>query len=145
MRSTHRPGSVVTTPAPTQEKEATEMRTLKTTTVVTALGLLLAVPVLAQVPEEQYPPETQPIEESQPLEESEVEATAEEIEAEAEELGTEIEAEAEEVEAEVESEVDSEYSLEEGMPKTASPLALTALLGLAGIGSATGIRYLRRK
>jgi nucleotide-binding universal stress UspA family protein len=121
------------------------MRTLKTTTIVAALGLLLAVPLLAQVPEQEYPTETPPIEESQPLEQNEVEATAEELEAEAEELGSEIEAEAEEIEAEVDSELDSEYSLEEGMPKTASPLALTALLGLAGIGSATAVRYLRRK
>lgn len=34
---------------------------------------------------------------------------------------------------------------EERMPKTASPLALLALLGGAGVGSAFGLRRLRRR
>lgn len=123
------------------------MKNLKTLSLITALGLLLVVPALAQLPEEeQQPAETQPVEQTAPAETQPVEETApaesESYQASAEAPAQETsEATAEETEpAESES-----ASLDEGMPQTASPLALIALLGAAGIGSASGLRYLRRK
>jgi hypothetical protein len=113
------------------------MRNFKMLSLLSALLLLLALPVAAQMPEEQ--PEQQPVEdyEAEPIEPIE----------ESEPVGDDydVSAEVETDEQTVEGEVSIEDEDEGALPRTASPLALATLLGLAGIGAARGVRYLRRK
>jgi len=113
----------------------------KTTLSFFALFLLLmSAPLLAQ---------TENPEDSQS---TEVTATAEAT------LGAEVNTEDPEANAEASAEVNvdeeteavdagatSESASDQELPQTASPLALFALLGLAGAGSALGVRSLRRK
>lgn len=107
-------------------------------TILAALALL-ALPLAAQVPEENEPlPER--------IEEEAIE-TQQEIEQEVDEAAEEVEEFGEEVEQEVDEAFDSEDPTmsDDELPATASPLAALALLGLAGAGSALGLRITRRK
>lgn len=104
---------------------------MKTHTLIpfAALTLLLAAPLAAQTPDEVEPPSA--------------EASAE-VSAEVptpDDPSAELDATAS-AEAEVSTDVSTE---EEELPKTASPLALLALLGLGGSGAAYGIRRARRR
>ncbi len=107
-----------------------------------ALGLVVALPVLAQAPAEETNPsepiQVEPLQPAQPAESpemlepgdpAETQPVAEPV---AETAGTTSE------------EATAEASSQEPLPKTASPLALLALLGATGVGSALGLRRLRR-
>jgi hypothetical protein len=114
-------------------------------TILAALALL-ALPLAAQVPEENEPIPEQ-------IEEQAVEAQ-QEIEQEIDEAAQAIDEAAQEVDEfgqELDQAVDESLESEETttsddeLPRTASPLAALALLGLAGAGSALGLRVARRK
>jgi len=94
--------------------------------VVVALGLMVALPVMAQSPTEQtpsdQPSQVEPLQQQEPLEPAE---NQEPVAGQSQDATDEAD--------------------EERMPKTASPLALLALLGGAGVGSAFGLRRLRRR
>ena len=106
-------------------------------TFLTALALL-ALPLAAQVPEEEQPlPET--IEEESELEQ-EIEEGAAEVESEVEEAAEEVDDA-----FDTEDEADDTIMDDDELPATASPLVALALLGLAGAGSALGVRVARRK
>ena len=117
--------------------------------VVVALGLLVALPVMAQSPTEQtpsdQPSQVEPLQQQEPLEPAEnQEPVAGSDEQAGEPAGTETGAKNQP--SSVESSGDEAGTAdEERMPKTASPLALLALLGGAGVGSAFGLRRLRRR
>ena len=114
------------------------MRT-KALAFVAALALLTLAPVAAQ--QTGYEAEDPQAVETEATAEATVEATAEPMAPEAVELGT-----AEVPEPAVESTAPlAEEQASEELPRTASPLALLALLGLGSAGSALGLRSLRRK
>lgn len=112
----------------------------KTFTVLTALLLFLATPLLAQMaddPMQNEEVEAQQVETQEGVETSasaELQATDDpSVEADAQ-LSAEVSA----------SDETSGSETEESLPQTASPLALLALLGTAGAGSALGLRRLRK-
>jgi hypothetical protein len=103
-----------------------------------AILALLALPLAAQVPEENQPlPERI---------EQEAEDVRQEVRQEAEEIGDDIEQGVDEFEREVDETFQTEatYDDERELPRTASPFAALALLGLVGAGSALGVRFARR-
>lgn len=122
--------------------------------ILTALLLVLSAPLLAQSEEPPLEPQAQETEETaEPVVTEEAQATAESdaMYSDQEEATGEFEAEATAT-AEVQTDdefdadiaADSEYD-EEGLPRTASPLALLALLGVTAAGSALGLRSARRR
>jgi hypothetical protein len=116
----------------------------KTIAMVAALTLL-ALPLAAQVPESGQP-EPQSVEESAEQLEQAAEREAAELAQEAEETGREIEQEVDEaLETQEPSTTTAAPDSGDELPRTASPLAALALLGLAGAGSALGLRVARRK
>jgi hypothetical protein len=105
---------------------------------IAALALLLSFPLIAQTPAGQVTPETS--DEFQPQEADTLDADAD----------VDVNEETNTVSAEASVDVDTDQELADdtydadALPSTASPLALLALLGLGGAGTAFGIR-LRRK
>lgn len=109
----------------------------KVLSIVAILGLAVALPLSAQVPEddpnlpeEQQQQEQQQEQQEQPVEPQDQSETESDIRGEAE------------LEAEAEADVEGDM---EALPRTASPLALLALLGAGGLGSAVALRIRRRR
>jgi len=116
------------------------MKKFKTLTILTALLLLISTPIFAQTADDPMDPDAT----TQQEETVETEANAQ-LQADADE-GVEASAEASvnvEDEADLEAETDDDFDDDE-LPQTASPLALLALLGSAGAGTAFGLRRLRK-
>jgi hypothetical protein len=124
---------------------------VSTLSVVSVLGLLLCAPLAAQdVPQEQRAEEEGLVQVPAQELEAEVKVPAQEIEAEvpAQELEQELESAqsdpAQEGQGETTPSEADERSIE-NMPKTASPLALVALIGASSIAGGLGLRRFRRK
>lgn len=113
------------------------MKTLKTLAAIAALALLVAMPAVAQEPAEDpvQDPMQDPATEPSTLDD-ETALEAEDRTAEGEPL------DAPQADAPV---VDEEREADGTLPRTASPLALLALLGATGLGAAAGARHLRRQ
>lgn len=108
----------------------------KLLSILTVLALA-ALPLAAQAPE---PPAEEPLEQEQEYgAESEAQSEFDPVTDESQEP---VEPMASDSEIESESEFGSE---EEELPRTASPLALIALLGGAGTAAGFGVRRLRTK
>lgn len=124
------------------------MKNLKILTILTALMLLIAAPMIAQTPED--PMEQDELVETnaqfQADDDEGVEARAEvSIDDEPELNDNELEQETDvDVEANAELETNDDFENDDELPQTASPLALLALLGSAGAGTALGLRRLRK-
>lgn len=126
---------------------------MKTTllSILAAFLLVFSAPLLAQS-EEPYQEPQDPQETSTPEAEASAEASVtvtEEVEAETHAAETEEFHGADvSAEASVDAEFDSETDIaadDEALPRTASPLALLALMGLTAAGSALGLRSARRR
>lgn len=145
---------------------------VSTLSVVTALGLLLCVPLAAQDVPDQQPAEEEGLVQV-PAQELEAEAPAQELEQELESAQSDPaqEGQGESAPSEVpESEIAAGEGSEESeaaesseaatpeartsgadersienMPKTASPLALVALIGASGVAGGLGLRRFRRR
>lgn len=119
----------------------------KVFSIVSILGLVLALPLAAQVPEEDNPQQDpQQVTEEQQLQEPVEPVEPEQSEEPAETTGDQQEAEQSSERASeqaAEGDIESDEDMER-LPKTASPLALLALIGAGGLGSAAFLRSRRR-
>jgi len=118
---------------------------VSTLSVVSVLGLLLCAPLAAQgVPQEQ-PAEEEGLVQV-PAQELEAEVPAQELEQELESAQSDPaqEGQGENAPSEAPKPGADERSIE-NMPKTASPLALVALIGASSIAGGLGLRRFRRR
>lgn len=130
---------------------------LKALTILSALLLFLSLPALAQMSDEPMQDQSNPAvqteqqtdtqqADSQDGEQAGVETSASaELQADDDQgVSADAEASAEVNASDDTSAEDTGSESEENLPQTASPLALLALLGSAGAGSAFGLRRLRK-
>lgn len=124
------------------------MKNFKILTILTALMLLISAPIIAQTPED--PMEQDELVETdaqfQADDDEGVEARAEvSVDDQPEMNDNELEQETDvDVEADAELETNDDFENDDELPQTATPLALLALLGSAGAGTALGLRRLRK-
>lgn len=123
----------------------------KTFSLLAALALFIALPVLAQSPQGSDQPTAQaPMDESAavgaPVENVEVTEASPDLEA-TEASPSDLESSQTELGADLETaaDVNTDVEGESELPRTASPLALLALLGLGAGGSAFGLRRATRR
>jgi len=119
---------------------------VSTLSVVSVLGLLLCAPLAAQgVPQEQ-PAEEEGLVQV-PAQELEAEVPAQELEQELESAQSDPaqEGQGENAPSEAPKPGGADERSIENMPKTASPLALVALIGASSIAGGLGLRRFRRR
>ena len=111
------------------------MNKLKTLTILTALLLLVSTPIFAQTADD-------PMDADETTQEETVAGSADaQLQADSDE-GVEANAEAS-VSVDDDADLENDFENDGELPQTASPLALLALLGTAGAGTAFGLRRLR--
>lgn len=100
----------------------------KLITILTALALVLSAPLMAQTYQEEEPLNEQERLETETAVEGDVDVDADA-----------------DLDGDLDDDEFGDEDFDDELPRTASPLALLALLGVGGAGSALGLRLARRK
>jgi hypothetical protein len=134
------------------------MRTFKTLAIVSALGLLGSLPLVAQLPGDstQNQPaagQSQPVTQQPAVQQQDGQQAADQTGDVQGDEGPALQSQSEQAQSAVPQQSDSatvdgdqpgSMTEESELPRTASPLALIALIGSLGIASAFGVRHLHR-